>query len=259
MNKIAGIVKQDSGVGFYRIAQPLAFLKRDKLVKEVRITPSSGHGITTRISENDNPDSIVWTDKMLMEMCKDSSVIWSTMMYDIDEMLKIMNLRKWSGAKWIVDIDDDLYSISSDNPSKNSVEKVTGLFETCLKLCDGVTVSVPSLVEVYKHLNPNIYVNPNGLDFDEIWNSEGDKNKGKIRIGWRGAYGHTADLQNIEPVLRALQKDYDVQFVTFGSKPNFKSEHHGFVHLPEYPKMLASLALDIAVVPLIDSDYNKAK
>lgn len=256
--KVSGIIRQDSGVGYYRLGQPIQSIKR--LTKsDCRITPFTGTGRIIRVTEG-NPDTETWTDKTLMEICKDAEVIWSTLIYDDDELLKMLNLREWSGAKWVVDIDDDLYSIPVDNPNKQRVESLRAKAERCLMLADGVTVSVPRLKQVYKHLNPEIYVNPNGQDIN-FWKKlkRSHNIHKKIRIGWRGASGHGADVSLIKPVIEALKKDYDVELVTFGVQPPFKTEHHDWVGCLEFPEKLASLNLDIALVPLVDSPYNQAK
>lgn len=192
-----------------------------------------------------------------MAMGKDSDIIWSTIIYDYDEICKILDLRKWSGARWVVDIDDNLYAVSSDNPAQENVKLLRKNMEVCLSLADGVTVSVPTLKNLYSHLNENIYVNPNGTDLN-WWKPKPKKHKG-IRIGWRGAYGHRADVTLIEPAIKELKKKYDITFVSFGVKPPFESEHKEWVGFLQYPEKLAELDLDIAVVPLIDSSYNRCK
>jgi hypothetical protein len=258
--KIAGIIRQDSGVGYYRLGQPIKAI--DKVSKEKsRITPFTGTGKIVRITEG-NPDTETWTDETLMEICRDAEIIWSTIIYDKEEMLKMLNLRQWSGAKWVVDIDDDLYNIPIDNPGKKSAEALRENMEICLSLADGVTVSTPRLEEVYRHLNDYIFINPNGQDI-KFWDNLKKHNKPKphkkVRIGWRGASGHAADVSLIKPALDKIMEDYNVEFVTLGIKPPFKSEHHEWVGCLEFPQTLARLNLDMAVVPLIDSPYNRCK
>lgn len=258
--KVSGIIRQDSAVGMYRIGQPIQGIK--KLLKtDCRITPFTGTGQLIKLTEGD-PNTMTLTDETLMEICKDADVIWSTMITNDDEILKMLNLREWSGAKWIVDMDDDIYSIPVDNKNKAKVESLIPKIELCLSLADGLTVSVPRLKEVYKHLNPNIYINPNGQDvkfWEKLRKSHNTKPHKKIRIGWRGAVGHGADIRLIEPVLKALQKEYDIEFVTSGARPPFKTKHYDWVGCLEFPKTLASMDIDIALVPLVDSPYNQSK
>ena len=130
-------------------------------------------------------------------------------------------------------------------------------FEACLRAADGVTVSVPMLKKLYAPLCKNIYVNPNGIDFS-IWDKLKVEKGKKIRIGWRGAHGHIDDFEMIKPAIEAIRKDYDVEIVTFGANVG-NYEHHEWVSSFDYPAKLSSLNLDIAIIPLIDSSYNRCK
>jgi glycosyltransferase involved in cell wall biosynthesis len=138
-----------------------------------------------------------------------------------------------------------------------------------------MTVSVPSLKRLYEPFCKNIYVNPNGIDF-KIFDKLRVKGHKGIRIGWRGAYGHRRDLELVYPAIKALIKDYGVEFVVLGvspkdglAEPDFPVEWNEWVsfgdedikHKISYPfyEKLADLKLDIAVVPLIDSSYNRCK
>ena len=255
--RVAGIIRQDTGVGWYRIMQPLMALGR--MGVDYRTNRFTGQNEIATIGSTGS--QVYLKDKTLMEICtKGTDIMWSTIIIDHEEILKMLDLRMWSGAKWIVDIDDDMYNVSSDNPAKQDSERLIQNIEMCLKLADGVTVSVPRLKEVYKHLNPNIFVNPNGQNFPEWSLLQTKKGTTKsLRIGWRGASGHSADASIVEPALVALKKQYDLTFVTSGVKPHYSDEHHVWVGAIEFPKSLAKLNLDIALVPLIDKAYNHAK
>ena len=249
--KVFGVIRQDTGVGAYRIGQPVQFINNVEK-EQSRITPFTGQNVPVRISEGLNRPT--WTDEMLMESSKDADIIFSNVLTSQDEILKMLDLRKWSGAKWVVDIDDNIYAVTSDNPASKNTQAFYRNFELCLSLADGVTVSVPYLKEIYRNLNKNIFVNPNGIDFS-IWKPQKRRHKG-LRVGWRGAYGHRGDILSAQP---ALEKVYDIDLVSFGVKPPFKTEHHEWVPFLKYADHLASLELDVAVVPLVDNAYNKGK
>ena len=160
----------------------------------------------------------------------------------------------------MVDIDDNVYDVSRDNPSEQNTKALRDNINLCLSIADGLTVSVPMLKEIYSPLNKNIFVMPNGLDM-KLWDVK-RKNKRKIRIGWRGAYGHKADLGLVSDVLKRICEDYDVEFVTFGVEPSFKVKnhtHYDWVPFQDFIPTLTELNFDIAIVPLIDSNYNRSK
>lgn len=250
--KLGLLPYQDTGVSFYRLIGPAESMVKTKQLEHLHMFPFSG--------ANDN-GSVEWSDKTYMDIGKDADAVMSTLIWDAESMLRAMNLRKWSGAKLIVDIDDNLYNIPFDNPSSKKAQQYQANWEVCLRMADGVTVSVPYLAKLYKHLNKNIYVNYNGLDFD-YWDSlERPENAtGKLRIGWRGMAGHKDDISLLEGVITALKKDYDFTFVTFGTyKPPFSDEHHPPIEFRYYPQQLANLRCDLAIVPLVDSTFNRSK
>lgn len=253
LKKISSYTRQDTGVGFYRLVQPLRFFKRTGLAKECRITPFSGENVM-------NNGKLEFNDKLLMRMTKNAEVLWTTIPFSKNEMLKMLNLRKFSGAKWIIDMDDNLFEVTKDNPAYANTKYLKDEIILALTLADGLTVSVPSLKELYQKYNPNVFVMPNGIDPLEFQNPKGHHEK--LRIGWRGAYGHSQDIKLIEDVLNRICTDYDVEFCTFGVKPEVKIKnhiHHDWVPFTEYPEKVQQLAYDIAVVPLIDSEYNRCK
>jgi hypothetical protein len=247
-NKAVGLGLQDTSVSLYRILQPLITAKQKGLVKDNPIYPFTG---------DNQSQHYVLDDSWWLKTLKGADVVHSTIASNQDFLLKLMNLRKLYGFKLFFDIDDNLYSVSTDNPAGKEVEKLKHNFETCLKLCDGVTVSVPNLKQVYAELNDNIYINPNFVD-QKLFNFPRKKHKG-IRIGWRGAHGHREDLDMIRPVIEEIKKNYNVTFVTFGVNPDWSDEPHEWVDSFTFPKTLAELNLDLAVIPLVDSAYNRCK
>lgn len=250
LNKVAGWPHQDSGVGFYRIIQPLRFLKREKLVTESRTIPFTGENQT---------EHYLWSDKTFMEICKDSDALMTTILWKQADILRMMNLRKHYNLKWICDIDDNIWASPTDNPATDQADLLRKNREMCLSLADGVTVSVPALKELVGYLNPNIFVQPNGLDF-KIWDPLKVRETRKIRIGWRGAFGHKEDLELIRPVIQKIKAAYPkVEFVTFGYNPDFSDENYGWVSFQKYPETLAKMGIDIAVIPLVDSAFNRCK
>lgn len=250
MIKYAGWPQQDTAVGFYRIIQPARFLKRQKLVKEARVIPFTGQNQTQYYD---------WKDKTWMEICDGADVLHTTLLWKQEDILKCLNLRHHFGLKWVVDIDDNIYASSKDNPASDNADILRPNRELCLSLADGLTVSVSNLKELYSQLNPNVLVQPNGIDF-KVWDKLQVRKHKKIRIGWRGAYGHKQDLELIRPAMEKIKAAYpNVEFVTFGYSPGFEDETLSWVSSEKYPEKLAGLGIDIAVVPLIDSGYNRCK
>lgn len=261
MNKVFCAPLQDSAVGFFRILQPGRVMAREKLVKTARSLPFSG---------DQQGQYYEFTDRLWLELAKDADIYWSTVVYKPEYQLRYLNLRKHYTDKntgkfprLVIDMDDNFFAVPSDNPAYEETDPLRRHFASCLRMADGVTVSVPMLGKLYEPYNKNIYVNKNGLDFG-IWDKLKTKpNKRKIRIGWRGAFGHKYDIEMIRGAIEAIQKDYPmVEFVTLGWdgwKSKYKTEVNKHVSLFDYPAKLASLNIDIAIVPLVDSAFNRCK
>lgn len=250
LRKLSLFPWQDTAVGFYRIIQPGRFLKREGLVEDARTVPFTGDNQT---------EYYEWSDKTLMAICEGTDIIWSTLLWKQKDILKLLDLRHHYKARIVIDLDDNIWGAPSDNPAKTHADTLRENRDLCLSLADGVTVSVPLLKDLVGNLNKNVFVQPNGLDF-KIWDPLRVRETRKIRIGWRGAWGHKEDLEMIEPVIRKIKEAYPkVEFVSFGYKPPFSDENYSWVSFQKYPETLAKMGIDIAVVPLVDSAYNRCK
>jgi glycosyltransferase involved in cell wall biosynthesis len=271
LSKVSAIIRQDTGVGFYRLMQPLRFLKRQGLVKDARMTPFSGQNV---FGEDKQANLIGVPEKLLKAIVEKTDILWSNITSNPKELTRMLDIREWTGCKLVIDIDDNIYAVSNDNPGQKATRTLKDQIDLCFKVADGVTVSVPSLVEVFKPLNENIFVQKNAMDFS-IMDKIPIKKHRELRIGWQGAYGHRADLELVFPAIRELKKKYNFKFIVFGMTPNdgfkkpdfdiefvawvpFADEQDGFIRYPYY-ETLGELGLDIAVAPLIDSSYNRCK
>lgn len=270
LSKVSCLVRMDSAVGFYRLWQPAFFMLKEKLIKMVASSAFSGSN-----TWGEYKGKLILKEDIFAMICKNTDVIWSNFTASKDEIVRMLDARKWSGGKLIIDIDDNVYAVSKDNPGEVA-KKLAPEIEKSFQVADGLTVSVPYLKKLYEPFNKNIYINPNGLDFGLFSRLKVRPHK-KIRIGWRGAYGHKDDLELVYPAMKQLIKDYGVEFVVLGVSPkeglvapDFPVEWNSWVnfcdkdpktHRTKYTfyKKLADLGLDIAVVPLIDSSYNRAK
>jgi GT2 family glycosyltransferase/glycosyltransferase involved in cell wall biosynthesis len=84
----------------------------------------------------------------------------------------------------------------------------------------------------------------------------------RLRVLWAGAAQHQSDLDLLLPVVAASKLRY--QWVFFGLCPTGLSrdpaiEFHPAVEFSDYSTKLASLHADIAVAPLLDTEFNRCK
>ncbi len=160
-------------------------------------------------------------------------------------------------------------------PRKSSVYELTrranpdarAKLRRMIALCDAVVVSTKPLQELVEEIagtSKPIHVIPNAID----WNTWSNWYRprmpfriGKPRVGWVGAMQHRGDLELLIPVIQATHEEID--WVFFGMRlPEFEhllAEKHDWVSFEEYPRKMAQLDLDLAVAPLEDNEFNRAK
>jgi len=201
---------------------------------------------------------------------------------------------KKRGVKVVYDLDDDLFTVNSDNPSKAEVGERLSQARELLKLADVVTTTTSVLKKKFQKYNKNVVVCPNSLDFLKFPRRK--KNSKELRIGYTGAASHWGDLSLITDVLFQLQKKYDFTFIFQGMcgrpllaevynsqmilnqnlepqrdkfyrtvlKTYDKIKKLKYVHIPfyppaMYPATLGQMDLDIGLCPLKSNVFNEAK
>src|SRR5690606_8388090 len=119
--------------------------------------------------------------------------------------------------------------------------------------------STPTLAQEYMRFHHDVRVALNGLPLERWSGLEGQRHTGKkMRVGWAGGDSHAGGLAEIRPVFRNLQGQ--VEWVFMGMKPDdMDCEFHRGVPIEQYPEKLASLNLDLAVVPLEINQFNRCK
>lgn len=176
----------------------------------------------------------------------------------------------WSNKPVLAEVDDDFLWTPSYNPAAPAYDVGQPLREIAKSQfsdSDGIIVSTPHLKEVYQHLNPNIYVVPNAIDF-QIWDKAmaSHKKRPGIRIGWAGGANHEDDFKGFEQVINNVTAKYrDVKFVFVHGIPERLRKLPGvefvpkFYEMKKYAKGIADLDFDIGIAPLIDNSFNRGK
>jgi GT2 family glycosyltransferase len=163
-------------------------------------------------------------------------------------------------------LDDLLHDLpeksSQYKPLKAAYRDARSRLRKVLSYCDRLIVSTEPLRELCQDMIDDIVVIPNRLEADKWTTQISQRGIGKKpRVGWAGAQQHQGDLELIVEVVKETANEVD--WIFFGMcpdevKPYIAEEHH-FVPIDEYPAKLASLNLDLAIAPLEQHDFNKAK
>lgn len=197
-----------------------------------------------------------------------------------ENAFKLANLLKQKGKKIIFDNDDTYSGIPLARlGSEKQVEIAKELNKNLNKfvqIADGITTSTQILAEEYAQLNPNVVVLKNCIDpLDEIPCKKNET--GKFRVGFIGSVTSNDDYIHIKDQIKQLDDRGDITIVIMGVKyadgsimPSMgedrdfwaslkNTEWHPVVPVTEYFSKLASLALDLAIIPRKDHYFNKCK
>jgi len=194
--------------------------------------------------------------------------------------LELAKLLRKNGKKIIFDNDDTYEGVPLerlDNQKQIGLAKqISQNLIDFMKFADGCVASTEVLAEEYRKYNPNTIVLKNCIDpLDEV---ECKKNEtGKYRVGFIGSVTSNDDYIHIKDQIRRLDERGDVTLVIMGVKHMDGSvmasqqpdadfwnslknvEWHPVCHVTEYMGILASLALDVAIIPRKEHYFNQCK
>lgn len=234
------------GSGDYRMKQPFSSLAKSGLA----LCEFGSHHLSITELERMSPDTVV-----MQNAISDKEI----------ELLQIY--REFKPEVQVIFMLDDLLH---DLPEKSSQYRrmkaayrdARARLRRVLGFCDRLIVSTQPLADMCADMIDDIQIIPNRLQ-KEKW--QGLKSlrqqSSKPRVGWAGAQQHQGDLELIIDVVKETANEVD--WIFFGMCPAeikpFIKEEHQFVDIEQYPQKLASLNLDLAIAPLEDNDFNRAK
>lgn len=234
---------QHGAIGWYRVVNPL---------KKLGANITIGNTIQATVE-----------DAMRMKKMGD---IWFSKIADNEGVDHIYGAhRDITGAKLVIDLDDDPVLINEGHPDIKGIEAKKDMRLRMVKLADHLVVSTEEIAKNVRQYNPYITVIPNAID-PEIWKFKNQlKKDGKVRIGWMASGSHFADLPIINPVMRDILKKYpNVEFhfagMTWDEEKGDRFFHHvGSGNYAKFPKWYSELGIDISIAPLKDTPFNRCK
>jgi len=210
--------------------------------------------------------------------------------YDVEKISKWAKEWKQNGNSIIFEIDDNLLDESGiKQRSDTNASLLATATQSMYELADAVIVSTSELKEVLSSIyskdskdskiSPDIHIIENKLD-KGLWRIGKGRLEGSdvfpvgedgiVRIGYVGTPTHNEDLQLIIKAIKKIEKKYKnrVQIEVIGAfQRDLKNPLFGdSVSLPSqntYPEFVNWLHKrvnwDIAVIPLVDDDFNRSK
>ena len=206
----------------------------------------------------------------------------------------IIGLQK-EGKKIVIDFDDNLFCVSPLSPHyeefgtenikvridkeeltlwedgkninlKANQKRLDNIRWAC-EIADAVTVTTPILAQCYEPYAKRIFVLPNSIK-PELWESLPLPAHDEIRLFWAGGASHYEDWCILSDVLPPLFEKYkNLRLVIMGSKfdgtlkriPKDRISFQPWVETAAYPYVVRILNPDIGLIPLLDTQFNRAK
>lgn len=163
-------------------------------------------------------------------------------------------------AKIVVEYDDYLLNVPLKNGNRNHFpQHIIKNLRRVMECADWVVVSTAPLADAYSRFHSDIRIAQNRLAEKQWGHLLSQRGMGKkIRVGWAGGGTHAGDLEILLPLIKAMEDK--VEWVFMGMKPRgVQCEFHPGVPFNMYPEKLASLNLDLALVPLTINHFNECK
>jgi tetratricopeptide (TPR) repeat protein len=172
------------------------------------------------------------------------------------------------GKLVIYDIDDNLLDLPPDSRYAQRVpENYSVLIKQAIQTCQAVQCSTEALAEVIRTIHPEVVVLQNQLD--EIRNIQAAKKMGgPVIIGYAAGEDHLLDWLAIkdaynQAVEQLSSKGFETETWIIGDREIFDSiatdRKKYFPILPREKYLRLLEKLDISLLPLVDSSFNRCK
>ncbi len=114
------------------------------------------------------------------------------------------------------------------------------------------------LADYAKKYNSKVMVIPTTIDLK--YHKKLPNNNKKITIGWTGTHSTLKHLDLIIPVIKKLEKEFDFDFIIISDKkPEFNVSSLKFIEWKKETEIEDLNKIDIGIMPLYDSDWEKGK
>lgn len=168
----------------------------------------------------------------------------------------------------VAETDDDMITTETSNLGVFACDpRAAESVRYCLRRADMVTVSTPYLAELYAPFNGNIRVLPNCVKAELL--DMPRKRRDRVTVGWQGGSSHLVDMCMIQDELRdvlAAHPGVDMHWVGVDFSPLQWIRNPGLRERCRFTSWFDDVGdyyravdFDIAIAPLADVPFNKAK
>lgn len=281
--KILFINSEYNGVAYWRMWEPARFLNKRNDIQ-----------VTYWTQEKDMlKKSSEWE-----ALARSHDVIVCARVSNPDSLAIMLVIREISQKPIVMEMDDNWWNVDPNSPAFFHWSPGGEAYATAHAQCDKADFFQLSTYPLKQQMCSifggwdKSFIAPNLIDFDK-WQEAKKKYsmttpKGKIRIGWGGSATHYSDFKHILPALVNIMNKYpQVELMIRGLRADFLTQKDQVLeydqfqkrkvireksplpldrviylngcHFDLWPDAIARMGMDIAIVPLIDSKFNKAK
>jgi O-antigen biosynthesis protein len=262
----------DCGVGYYRQWLPL----------QVARLKGECNFLCNKFTWGERKDDTPMTDAELKEAGEYGDILYFAR-NDVPKYIATAGgMKEFFKKPIVMDLDDNVQVTRPYNPGYRSFHPNSPNMSWNIKsmgVFDALTVSTKNLKEYYaKYMDKDkIFICPNSLDWkerEEAYKADFSqselfrKKDGEIRIGWAGSSAHWENIKHIEePVVQILRDYPNTTFYYTGlfgdlfQQPDIKDRVHliPWSNLKDWAKFNREMNFDIALAPLADNMFNRAK
>jgi len=163
--------------------------------------------------------------------------------------------------KIIYDFDDAIWvsAASEANPGVAALKCTWKVANIC-RMSHIVTVGNKFLADYAQQFCKDVRLIPTVVDTEGQHNRIKDQNQQPLTIGWTGTFTNFYNLYKITPVITALHKKYDFQFLVIADKdPCFTDVEYRFKKWNVTTEIHDLIQLHIGLMPLENSEVEKGK
>jgi glycosyltransferase involved in cell wall biosynthesis len=253
-------------VAYYSSDNPTLAVARLRFIDPVKLLGRevlAGHGVAKITFAHGEVSRI--TNELDTELFRTADVIVVQRGFPRPETAEFLELLISSGKPLVYETDDDLRIVP--NESQRGFLECIPYIEGVVRAAKLVTVATPYLAERFRPLNSRTLVLPNYLP-NWLWARHVPSDAAsddRLTIGFCGSDTHQLDLEHVEEALIEVSRRHPVRLMFLGCMTDRLWDVPGvsfFEYVGDYarwPQRLARAAMDIAIVPLIDSEFNRCK
>lgn len=162
---------------------------------------------------------------------------------------------------------DDNYFVDNPNPERTLSEWDMEIVRAGMRAATAVTTTTGHLADVYREINPRVYVLPNCVS-SKVWNSKyrAERAIPGLRIGWFGGDSHAGDLKLVEEALVEVASRYEqvmvviAGYITDSLAARLKERLRYFQWIDSVERVpLVVSQMDIGLCPLADGEFNRCR